>query len=352
MTTERSDAERSLDPALYREAFAAAAGANLITDEAFRVVVANQECLETLAWEREELVSETAEQLFPEPLVFEELTGHLEAGERWRGECAVRTGDGRRLQVEATATPLTVDGQRRGFAFGFVDLTDRLKRQEGLRVLNRVLRHNLRNDANVVMGHLDSAAEQTNNNQVEESIGIAKQRMEGSLDRAQTAREFSRHLATDVETTLYPVDLGGALRQATNKVDTGDATVEIDVGSGLLVRGDETLTAALRNVVENAIEHTGPAPTVRTDAVVGDETITLRVADDGPGIPPERRRNVLERGGSAVRHGQGLGLFFVDRLLSVYGGDLRITDSDLGGCLVELTFRRANVEGVESEGEF
>jgi len=344
-----SESTSSLEPALYREAFAAGTGANLITDEAFRIVEANEDCLATIDWERETLLDESAERLFDEPLIFEEATDRLETGATWRSECTLMTGDGRRLQVEATATPLSVDGKRCGAVFGFVDLTERRNRQEGLRVLNRVLRHNLRNDANVVLGHLDTAAEHTENEDVEKSVEIAKHRMEGSLDRAQTAREFSRHLAADVETTLYPVDLASALTQAINKVDTAGATIEADVPSRLLVRGDETLTAALRNVIENAVEHTGPSPTVQIHAEADEETVMLYVADDGPGIPPERRANVLERGGSAVRHGQGLGLFFVDRLLSIYGGELRLGDSELGGCLVELEFPRENAEGVEFE---
>lgn len=344
-----SESKASLEPALYREAFAAGTGANLITDETFQIVEANEDCLTTIDWEREALLGESAGQLFTEPLLFEEATDRLQEGTTWHGECTLFTGDGGQLQVETTATPLSIDGEHRGAVFGFLDITDRISRQEGLRVLNRVLRHNLRNDANVVLGHLDTATKHTENESVKRSVEVAKRRMEGMLDRARTAREFSRHLAADVETTLYPVDLGGALTQATNKVDTTGATIEVDVAPGLMVRGDETLTAALRNVIENAVEHTGPSPTVQLYAESSAETVTLSVGDDGPGIEPERRANVLERGGSAVRHGQGLGLFFVDRLLSIYGGELRLSESELGGCLVELEFLHGNTEGVEFE---
>jgi PAS domain S-box-containing protein len=339
--------DRSAVPALYREAFAASTDASLITDAAFRVVDATDACLDMLGRERETLLGDTPEPLFADPGVFATATERVSAGGTWRQECELRTAGGEALRVEGSATPLTVDGEHRGAVFGFADLTERYNRQESLRVLNRVLRHNLRNDANVVLGHLQDAGNIATDERVEESIDVARGRMERSLDRARTAREFSRHLTGDEETTLYPVDLGGALEQAINKVDTAGATVRADVPSGLLVRADETLTAALRNVVENAVEHTGANPTVGIDAATDEETATLRVADDGPGIPPERRDKVRERGGTAVRHGQGLGLFFVDRLLAAYGGDLRIADSELGGCLVALEFDRASAEGLE-----
>jgi len=341
--------EDPLDPAVYREAFAAATGANLLTDEAFRVVDASETCLETLDWDFDTLRGKTPERLFADPAAFEAATDRLEAGERWRDGVEIRTGDGSCLAVEAHATPIDAGGERRGAVFGFVDLTERHNRQESLRVLNRVLRHNLRNDANVVLGHLDMASERIEDESVRESIQVARERMKGSLDRARAARAFSRHLVEDDEATLYPVDVAGALKQATNSIDTREATLRVGVSTGLLVRADETVTSALRHVVENAVEHTGPEPTIAIDAEAGTETVTLRVADDGPGIPPERRDRVRERGGSAVRHGQGLGLFFVDRLLDVYDGDLRIEESEFGGCLVCLEFRRASMEGVESD---
>ncbi|MFB6219875.1 MAG: sensor histidine kinase [Halolamina sp.] len=334
--------ERPPTPELYREAFAAATGANLITDGAFRVIDANDACLDVLDVAREALLDETPEHLFVDPAVFEAATDRVTAGEEWSQEFDLLACDGKQRRVEGTAEPLYLGGERRGAVFGFVDVTERYNRQESLRVLNRVLRHNLRNDANVVLGHLTTAAERATDERVEDSIETAKRRMEGSLDRARTAREFSRHLTADEETTLYPVDLAGALEQAINKLDTEGTDLRVDVPTGLLIRADETVTSALRNVVENAIEHTGPEPTVVVDAETDETTVTLRVADDGPGIPPERRDRVRERGGTAIRHGQGLGLFFVDRLLAVYGGELRIAESDLGGCLVKLEFQRPN----------
>ncbi len=340
---------RTPDPALYREAFGATTGANLITDTEFQTLDVTEDCLDMLDRDRDTLLEATPEQLFADGDVYATATERVAAGAEWSQEVEILTGDKQTRRMAASAAPLDDDGERRGAVFGFRDLTEQYNREESLRVLNRVLRHNLRNDANVVLGHLEDAKATAENEQIAESVEVARQRMQGSLERARTVRAFSRHLTTDEAATLYPVDLAGALKQALNKVDTADADLRVDVRSGLLVRADETVTAALRNVVENAVEHTGQSPRIAIDAVSEDGSVRLRVADDGPGIPPARRDEVRERGGSAVRHGQGLGFFFVDRLLAVYGGDLYIGDSDLSGCLVTLEFRRANSEGTAFE---
>jgi two-component system sensor histidine kinase PhoQ len=65
----------------------------------------------------------------------------------------------------------------------------------------------------------------------------------------------------------------------------------------------------------------------------------LEVEDDGLGIPAEKRSWVLERGARAdtVRSGQGIGLAVVVELVSSYGGEIRIGDSELGGAKFTIT---------------
>ncbi|KKF39282.1 hypothetical protein FK85_29785 [Halorubrum saccharovorum] len=75
--------------------------------------------------------------------------------------------------------------------------------------------------------------------------------------------------------------------------DHPGVTVDADIAEAAPVRANEGLRSAVDNLVENAIEHAGPEVTVRD----GDERVTLTVADDGPGIPPERRDSLLDEGG-------------------------------------------------------
>lgn len=73
------------------------------------------------------------------------------------------------------------------------------------------------------------------------------------------------------------------------------------------------------------------------------ERFRLTVEDDGRGLPPERRDEVLQRGARLDENapGSGLGLSIVDELARAYGGVLKLSDSSLGGLCVEIELPRA-----------
>jgi signal transduction histidine kinase len=62
------------------------------------------------------------------------------------------------------------------------------------------------------------------------------------------------------------------------------------------------------------------------------------VEDDGPGLPEERREEVLQRGARLDENapGSGLGLSIVDELARAYGGKVALGHSPLGGLKVEV----------------
>ena len=69
------------------------------------------------------------------------------------------------------------------------------------------------------------------------------------------------------------------------------------------------------------------------------------VEDDGPGIPPEEREPIFARGArldTTGKPGTGLGLAIVRDVAEIYGGSIRLEDSeDLGGLLARLTLPAA-----------
>ena len=125
---------------------------------------------------------------------------------------------------------------------------------------------------------------------------------------------------------------------------------EIDLGFDLAdaqVSGDALLLReALANLIHNALEYSpsGGRVTVRTG--MRDQRPFLEVDDDGPGIPPAEREQVLERFyrvPGTVGTGSGLGLSIVREIAAAHGAEFRIgAGEDAGGttsgCKVGLTF--------------
>jgi signal transduction histidine kinase len=96
------------------------------------------------------------------------------------------------------------------------------------------------------------------------------------------------------------------------------------------------------NAVENACKWCRSRVRVRTEEI-GPERFRLVVEDDGPGLPPDRREEVLRRGArlDETAPGSGLGLSIVDELARAYGGGVTLGDSRLGGLRLEADLPRA-----------
>ena len=96
------------------------------------------------------------------------------------------------------------------------------------------------------------------------------------------------------------------------------------------------------NAVENACKWGRSRVRVRAEAS-GPERFRLVVEDDGAGLPPDRREEVLRRGArlDETSPGSGLGLSIVDELARAYGGALILADSSLGGLRLEADLPRA-----------
>ncbi|HHQ49241.1 MAG TPA: GAF domain-containing protein, partial [Acidobacteria bacterium] len=129
-----------------------------------------------------------------------------------------------------------------------------------------------------------------------------------------------------------------------------NVSLHIKLASGLEVfRGDpETLAAALRAVVRNAIELSPAGSSVELELrqfrSENGPWIAVRVRDEGPGIPEDELPHVTEalwRGSAAVagkEGGLGLGLTIADRVMTAHGGRLAIESPPGKGTTVTLTW--------------
>lgn len=147
----------------------------------------------------------------------------------------------------------------------------------------------------------------------------------GSDERADLAR-----LAREVAMLMAPLAIG---RDRSIAVEAPDLPV--------LVRGSaEYISRALRNLVENALDHTAPGTTV-VIAVTAPATIEVR--DRGPGIPPDARPHVFQRfwQGRQKRSGAGLGMDIVARTIAAHEGSIAIGDHEGGGATFTIALPAA-----------
>jgi len=103
--------------------------------------------------------------------------------------------------------------------------------------------------------------------------------------------------------------------------------------------GDITdLMEILGNVLDNACK--AAAKQVNLSVFTSLNKLQIHIEDDGPGIPKDKREQLLERGArlDSYKEGQGIGMAVVADLVSAYQGQLEINQSDLGGAKLTLIF--------------
>jgi len=234
-----------------------------------------------------------------------------------------------------------------GRLFMVRDVTDRRQRQRELERQNEQLdqfaslvSHDLRNPLNVAEGYVGMIEERGDGEVTEyaREVDRSHRRMRAIIDDVLT---MARQGQTIAETE--PVDLETVAAEAWGNVDTGAATLQND--PGIVVQGDrDRLLQVFENLFRNAVDHGPDDVTVTVGDLGGTETGVVDpegrgffVADDGPGIPEDRRDEVFEAGHTTAEDGTGLGLSIVDQFVEAHGWEVGVSTADSGGARFEVT---------------
>ena len=228
----------------------------------------------------------------------------------------------------------------------YTDITEINRKEHRLKVLNRILRHNLRNEANLIIGHTARLLNQLSDRS-DEAVDAA-----ATVERAAASLETLTHEAGEIESLL------SAAEQATeidcvplayavvkdHRQRSPQVTIEADLPERMVVRGDRHLRSAINSLVDNAIEHnpaSDPFVRVAVESLETDWTV-IQVDDDGPVIPATERETLTgEIEATQTHHGSGLGLWLVKWTAESYGGELSFAESRYGGNSVRIRLPRA-----------
>lgn len=146
--------------------------------------------------------------------------------------------------------------------------------------------------------------------------------------------------------TLDLTDLTKSLGDSYEAVfEDRDKTLIIDIARDIRVTGDQELLAQLiSNLLDNGIEHSRDAATVRLTLRTDTSNAVLEVSDDGPGIAPHHADQVFERfyrgDASRTTPGNGLGLSLVKAIADLHEAKLELLP-DAEGASFRVTLPRA-----------
>jgi two-component system OmpR family sensor kinase len=147
------------------------------------------------------------------------------------------------------------------------------------------------------------------------------------------------------EPVREPLDVGELVDEAVGGVRAAYPARHIEAVApmGIQFVGDrDHLLRAVRNLVTNAAVHTRPDGPIRASAAVEGTEIVIRVADSGPGLPPEEAAHVFQRFWRADKSrtresgGSGLGLAIVASIAAEHGGTVTFDSAVATGSTVTM----------------
>ena len=247
--------------------------------------------------------------------------------------------DGTEFWNHLEVAPVTDDDGEVANWVGFQqDVTERKQRQEQLAVLDRVLRHNLRNDMNMIRG----LAETINAESTGDIASFAARIMDRS-DRLVELTEKERQITALLQTdpALASFDVRETLQAVASSVESEhpDATIDVDCPDGIEVDATTRFEQAVDELVTNAVVHSdSPSPEVTASATETDERVRIEIADDGPEIPAvERELLTGQAEKTPLYHGSGLGLWLVKLLVARSHGTTAVEANTPTGNVVSIT---------------
>lgn len=226
------------------------------------------------------------------------------------------------------------------------------RQREQLDVLNRVLRHDIRNDVHVILAWADNlkTVAPTERDQSIEKIQRAGKHI---VELTTSAHDIAEMIYGDQSPEFSVLSLERILSEELEKRRETHPHADISMpepsSQETKVKANEMLASVFRNLVNNAIQHNdSPDPEVTITVKEVEDTVRINVADNGPGIPDEQKDRLFSEGETGMdSEGTGMGLYLVARLVDSYGGDVWIEDRQGTGELVDTSADRGTEFVVE-----
>jgi signal transduction histidine kinase len=209
-----------------------------------------------------------------------------------------------------------------------------------LAVLHRVFRHNFRNQLNTIRGHAKRAQSKTDDPEATDSLDIV---LDSTAELIETVEEVTTvdQLASS-DALPEVINLTPVLTECVEcyEADSG-VEFETEIPDGVWVWANPALDRALRELIENAIQH-NDAPTPRVSVRVAEgQTVEVRITDNGPGMPPGTASVLESTGVDSTNHLTSLSLWIAYWAITRSGGTLTITNNEPRGCQLDITLRSA-----------
>ena len=303
-------------------------------DKDENILFVNQSLSDLVGYRMNELTSMNLRDITTEEQfeIFKQKTALRKEGVRDSCEAVLVHKNGKILNVMISAAPYYTP--RRKFAGTLAIVTDITKikeAEERAAFYHSLLRHDIGNKNQVIMGYLELLMDTELKKDQRELVEIAYNAIQSSNKLIKKVKEMQ--IASE-ERGHFPVNLHSMLekivREFSGEAEKRGMKIHYNPVNGT-VRGDELLREVFSNLVGNAIAHSG-GKNITISGINGRKYVTVSIEDDGDGIPEYIRKSIFDRKVKGKESkGSGLGLYLVKTILDGYGGKIELKDRNGGG---------------------
>ncbi|MFC7202940.1 ATP-binding protein [Haloferax namakaokahaiae] len=261
----------------------------------------------------------------------------------WEDTFRIVTASGDERWVRTWGEPVIQRGEIVAIRGTVQDITARRSREkeleranEELEALNRIIRHDIRNDMAVIVGwaeYLEDHVDDDGREVLDRILSTGRH----TIEITQVARDLIETMSGGV-TETRPVSLKETIDRELAVRTEAFSTAEFEVDGDIpdvMVRANPLLASVFGNLFNNAVQHTEDDPVVTVSATEDDHHVRVFVSDNGPGIPDSRKEVVFGKGEHGLDStGTGLGLYLVNLLVESFGGRVHIEDNEPTGSVV------------------
>jgi len=270
-----------------------------------------------------------------------------------QGETIQQTVELRDIALDVVCEPITVAGEvKRVVGVGY-DVSE-LKRYESqietqrdqLHLLNRVVRHDIRNNLQIIQAYLDLIAPELPG-ESNDHVEIIRENIESALGLTVTAKELSDVMLDSDTNGCKEIHLTSVLMDEVEHVESRFSAAQISFHEDLPiyhVDGHDLLDAVFRNILMNAVLHNDKdVPEITVSVAEHGDTVEVQVADNGPGIRDERKDQIFSKDEKGMQSaGSGIGLYLVQLIVERSEGDVWVTDNEPDGSIFHVTLPKAD----------
>jgi len=311
------------------------------------IVQTNNEFLEVFAPDHDSVSGEPLNDLIVPPENQEEATNFDKRTLSGKANSAIidrKTADG----IKQFAYRSVPTSNNHAFAI-YTDITMKIQKENHLDVLQRILRHNLRNDINVIYGHIERIVQQLDDSSERESAKTIKKKAKDISRLCEEAKTIREVLDSSAE--LDTVELDTIIMETVQEYRERypEITIEFNHQDSIMVYADDKLQIAIDSLIDNAIRHNqSESAFVSVGLTVQNgSTVEVEVIDNGPGIPKSEKDVILgDKPVSPLSHSSGLGLWLVKWIVNKYGSSLQMITPNSGGTTVRFTLEVAQSDHI------